>query len=356
MLTVGAIRCDLPPAVMTTPAPAASSSRASSSKRAALALVGQTSTSAVRALPDWYPRNFDLAALARRLRKLLVRQGERERDLRPGGVRHLSFMDLDGTLVDSKMPVVLAHKQTGELLHYPDSGRLMILGVGSHRSYREDLAKLEARYDLPWDDYELNFDHGGNLRALLAEQPIRDQIARLRRQLRKATRRSFVITARSAAPAAFVAHEYLSRLGVDVHGVVAPNTRATAGVLGFEHLDLGENRTGRRKALTMAGLITLYGAHNIGTAEFHDDSDKNLRAAMQLLPALFPNIRFRFHDVVHERKGYERSMIAEAHGGVVRDPGGRPMSDAEIDEYSSTDAPWKPEPGAVIPERRGSSG
>jgi len=351
MLTVRAIGQALP--VQNTPAPVVSPGRVASrtASRRSLQLIGQTPTSAVRPLPQWYPRNFNLADLAGRLRALLIEQGESERNLRPTGVRHLSFMDLDGTLVDSKVPVVMAHKETGELLRYPDSGKLMILGLGADRNYRSDLAKLKERHDLPWDDYELNFDQGGNLKALLAEDPIRDQVLRLRRHLRSASRRAFVITARSAAPAAFVAHEYLSSLGADVDGVVTPNAPRASEVLGLNDLDLGENFSGPRKALAMAGLISLYGAHNIGTAEFHDDSDSNLVAAMQLLPALFPNIRFRFHDVVHERAGYERTVVADAHGGVVRNAGGRPMSDADIASYKSSDAPWVPVPGSVDPER-----
>jgi hypothetical protein len=307
----------------------------------------------VRPLPAWVPRDLNLADMAARLRALLLQQGESARNLRPGAVRHLAFMDLDGTLVDSKMPVLMVHRKTGEALCYPDTGKPVVLGIGARRDYREDLAKLEQRYPaVAWHDYELNFGHGGNLDALLAEEPIRDQLLRLRRNLRKNNSRAFVITARSAAPAAFVAHEYLSRLGADVDGVVAGNTPHAVNVLGFDRFELGDNRTGRRKAIAMAGLISLYGAHNIATAEFHDDSDRNLVAAMQLLPALFPNIRFRFHDVVHERHGYERSVIAEAHGGVVRDPSGRPLTDAEITAYQSTDAPWEPDPGGVIPERR----
>lgn len=103
----------------------------------------------------------------------------------------------------------------------------------------------------------------------------------------------------------------------------------------------------QKKAVTMAALLELYGP---GTAEvkkvkYLDDTDSNLVAAMELIPKMFPHIKFEFYDVVHRKSGrYDQELVAKTTGaGELKDAKGKVFGPDRIAGYKSADAPWKPD-------------
>ena len=99
-----------------------------------------------------------------------------------------------------------------------------------------------------------------------------------------------------------------------------------------------------RKHILMASAIALYQPARV---RFLDDGDKNLKATMELLPRLFPEVDFEFVDVVHARTGhFEHRVIASsgASPGTLVDAQGDLFTDEEIRAYRSEEAAWVPDP------------
>ncbi len=299
------------------------------------------------ALPSWYPKDFDLDRAAAAAAAILREQGEPPGSIGPGKARSIVFTDADLTLLQTSVPVYLAHRETGELLADPATGRPFELGLGPDRDQTKELAELKVRHpDVRFDDYRFDFRAFDSAEEILATPEIPQTTGLLRRSDRGGPQnREIVVTARQFDSVPPAIDRYLAARGVDANGVFAVKSPAHAPKLGVDRPDLG---TPERKALAMAALLKVYApaAAEVDTVKVLDDGDWNLAAAAELLPKLFPKTRFEFVDVVHAGGGkYEhRVMARSAPGGKqgdLVDGAGRPVPPDLLAKraYRSADAP-----------------
>ncbi len=288
----------------------------------------------VIALPAWCPRPLDLAALGRRAAAWLEASG---RPLaRPQEVSELLFADADHTFLKSQMPIFLRHLSTGELLR-DATGEPVMLGL-SHPDYERELeASRKARPEIDWPSYQLDFSLFHEAALVREARPIEATLRKLRRE--GDLSRLFVVTARSAPDIGPALEAKLERSGVSCEGVMTVNAPEVA-----DGVALGVSGTAARKALVMAGVIAAHaaGGRPPATVRYFEDGDDNLRKAMQLLPALFPSVRFEFYDVVHQGEGaFHPRLVARSAGrGRLMRPHGQTMSAADVEAYASTDASY----------------
>ena len=77
----------------------------------------------------------------------------------------------------------------------------------------------------------------------------------------------------------------------------------------------------------------------VRTLTYYDDKDQNLEKAMELLPRLYPQIRFTFVDPVHiggEQYELQTVAVTTAGGRLIR-PDGTEICPADIPAYKSDD-------------------
>jgi hypothetical protein len=290
-------------------------------------------------LPEWYPAECALPELARAASAELKRLGYGVP--RPEEVRQLVFTDADHTFLQTHAPVWVRRKDTGERFLDPQSGKAVAVALTT-ADYEGDYARLRAQHpDVRWEDYALDFTWYGSTDEIRRTKAIAPTLHALRERSRDELSRAYVITARSSEAVVQGLDRYLQRRGVSVCGVFAINEPKKMQALGLNAPGLD---SAKRKALMMAALIQLHSERG-GPPErvvFYDDSDQNLIAAMQLLPKLFPQVSFQFHDVRHEGRGVFKPVVVAVSsampGGLMR-AHGAPLSDAQIAAYRSDDAP-----------------
>jgi hypothetical protein len=301
--------------------------------------------------PAWYPAGFDLDAAAQGARSILESQGVEPSKIGPGTTDSVVFTDVDLTLVKTSTPTPLKNKTTGEYLMDPaNPGHMLLLGVGADRDQNKELTALKAKYpNVKWDDYGMDYGEFGSIAELL-RQPANPRTMDILRAADKADpkNRDIVITARSDDRNAPGLKEYLARRDVAIDGVFAVNNPGQTQKLGVP-TTTPPLTSAQKKALAMAAVLKLDDPQSsqIRHVRFMDDTDDNLKAAMQLLPRLFPNVQFEFTDVIHTaQNGYVPKTVARsgAAPGELDDARGKVMDDAAIQAYASKDAPFKPDP------------
>jgi hypothetical protein len=138
--------------------------------------------------------------------------------------------------------------------------------------------------------------------------------------------------------------DYLRARGIDINGSFAVSDPVQGGQVGVP-LSLS---SAKKKALTMAALIEAYGGEgSVKTVRFYDDGDSNLKAAMELLPRLFPELKFEFIDVIHTAVDrFEHVLVARTgdEPGSLVTPDGYAFTDELIRSYYSVEAPFIPDP------------
>ena len=303
------------------------------------------------ALPEWYPGSWDLDGAAAAARGIIEAQGEKPESIGPGKCREVVFTDADHTIIKSSTPVYMVHKRTGEHMRHPETGRLLMLGVKG-AGYKEELASLKESYpEAGWGDYKKDFRDFGSIAEVMRTPEIGETIDRLERSDRDRGSRDFIITARHLASSVPALDEYLAARDVDINGVFPVNNGTIAKKMGYSRLRV---TSPQRKALVMASLLKLYDpdSANVRKVTYLEDKDENLVAAMELLPKLFPDVRFEFKDVVHRGdERFEQELVARTgRSGELKDGAGRVLTTEELGSYASVDAPRGPDPAFVDPE------
>ena len=287
--------------------------------------------------PPWYPQNYDMKEASRGVAEILHIQGK-DLDLdRSRRVDSIIFSDADQTLMKTRIPILLKDKATGQLVKDPATGKILRL---PNRSYLTRIAKLKKEYpNIAWDSFEIDFQEMGSIVAIEDTPPIKHIVEILKNADLQRGNREFIITARSSdvVPQAF--EEYFSKLGIVLDGVFAVNNPSLNERLKFKGLGLS---AAQKKAVTMAAIIELYlPPGGLKEVSFYDDGDDNLQMAMLLLPAMFPQITFRFYDVVYVGNNQfclKPVAISRDRGRLFSADGGREMTVEEINSYFSRDA------------------
>jgi hypothetical protein len=302
-------------------------------------------------LPAWYG-NYDLAHAAAGIKQILAHQaanrGKQAEDFAPGSVENLDFWDIDLTLKRSDSPVILVKRDDPtHVLHYPNTpdmppeirGRIVYLGIGSKnpRDFALDMHDLQTdpRFrDLPWADYAPDFRAFGDPEPLLRAKFVEEDVDEMQKAQRDPKSRAIVNTARSDGLVPELIADDLLRRGIDINGAFPVNNPDAANTIGMPQ----GLSSAQKKAIFMAATIAAYGPENLKRVRFFDDTDANQIAAMQLLPKLFPDIDFRFVDVIHAKGRYHQHLAARTRsGGDLVDAQNKPMSVEARDGYKSSD-------------------
>jgi hypothetical protein len=288
--------------------------------------------------PDWYPPTYDLGSAGRAVTGILQHQGQAPESFAPGAAASLDIWDVDLTLKKTDSPVFLkSTTDPTKVLLDPQTGRILYLGVssGGNKDFSVDLARVEAdpRFaGIDWTQWAPDFRSFGDPEPLLRADFIKEDLDTLLAAQSDPLRRSIICTNRSDdLDPAFLMDDLLRR-NVRCAGALCMNNPAMAAAIG-----LGPFHGGQRKAVSIAAAITAYGPENIKHVRYYDDTDANQIAAMQLLPKLFPNIRFEFIDIIHSGGRYRQHTIAVSRPGTgeLVNPRGKPLSIKDRDTYSS---------------------
>ncbi len=290
--------------------------------------------------PAW-SKTFDFVAGTAAARAILIAQGQKPETIGPGLINRIVFSDADLTLLDTSTPVLLKNATTGAHLRYPEgtprAGHLVLLGGGAERNADKELADLKlALPTLDWASYGPDYSEFNSLSEILRSGIIPDDLSTLKRSDKDPKSKDFVITSRSATYTAEYMNEVLFRQGIDINGVFAVNEATQAA-----QLNTGAMSSAQKKAVTMASLILAYGgADSIKNVRFMDDTDKNLKAAWELLPKMFPTIHFDFVDVIESAGKSEFKHQGVAHttaGGELAGADGKKLSVEGLAAYKSAD-------------------
>ena len=294
-----------------------------------------------RPLPGWYrDLDFDLDRAADGLAALLANQGV------PAfgpDLKKVIFTDVDQTLLDTRSPVPFKSKTnpTDYLLN-PDTGDLLLLGVSRFRDNGKEMAALRARWPrLDWARYFPDF--GADMNAvgeLLRSESIAPQAAHLKKQTAKPGTRALALTARSGDSVAVALRQLSKDRALGLSGYLLVNNPSMRAALGLDATAPGtEVSSAQAKAVVMAAALRLAqrkGA-TVRTVAVNDDSDDNLKAAAQLLPALYPEVKLKLVDMRYTaREGYHRVPVATFKPGKgFIDGHKRPVGAAELEAYGS---------------------
>ncbi len=298
--------------------------------------------SAAPALPAWWDAaRIDLGKLTQDLRGFLGRQrdswGAAPEIAGRGDVRELLFMDADLTLFKSTTPVFIKNQKTGYFLRHPESGRMLMVGVGPERDNGKELRQLKERFPfLPWQDAVLDYREFGSIIELWRTGFIPEAVSQMAQVQHDPKARCFIVTARSTDAVADGMRDVLLGRKIDIDGVLAVNSPRFLGEVGLGALPITEPQ---RKAVAMAAALELYGAKSL---RFVDDTDKNLRSAMELLPALFPSVTQKYFDVVHQGgETYRQHLVGRtAPTGELIDARGRPLQLSELERHLGKGRPF----------------
>ena len=279
-------------------------------------------------LPSWMPATLDMNAAKQGAVDMLVDQGEPATTIGAGKADKLIFTDVDLTMLKTDTPTLLKSKTTGKYFHDPNTGKLKLLfdlGV--------DLPKLKTQFpQVNFDDFVPDFREFGSVAELLRTNVIPEDIKLLKKSDADAKSRDFVITARSDDIVIDALDLLLSEKGVDINGIFAVNGPTTTAKIGL-NAPVDPNApagtppawkltSAQRKAVAMAAVILAYGGQDeVKKVKFLDDTDDNLKAAIELLPKMFPKTKFEFVDVEHTggTRFKQRLMAFTGAGGEVFD-------------------------------------
>jgi hypothetical protein len=296
-----------------------------------------TTSSRARAdLPKWYPRRYDLVSAAKGARAILRAQGE-PFDPPPTS---LTFTDADLTYLKTTVGDVAVDKRGRAVLN-PETNRPIVTRVGANPSMGDDVPALVKRHpELKKQIADFDYSAWEDPERLLHEQTIPSTLKLLRAADRRPGDKQVVVTARVSNPVLKAMVLKLREGNVQPDGIFSVWNDAMA-----RRLKLPDNLdTPQRKALTLAASILAYDPEGtrLKRVRFIDDTDDNLRAAMQLLPKLFPHLRFEFMDVVHTASGTFRPTVVARSGpvpGALIGADGKAFGARQIQAYASADAP-----------------
>jgi glycerophosphoryl diester phosphodiesterase len=299
-------------------------------------------------LPDWYPKNWDMQAAARGAADILKAQGKPPDLTKPA--KELIFSDADLTLIKATVGMRLRDAD-GNLVMNPDTGKPIVMLSGGGAKNGDDLEALKRNHpELPWATFKEDHAQYDSPEAILSSKPIPETLNKLREEQRKDGTKEFVITARWDQKVVGGMDQYMKKQGVKLDGVFVALNDEQSKALGFTP----ELTTPQRKAMAMAALITLHDpkAAKVHKVTFMEDNDANLSASMQLLPKLFPKVKFEFDDVVHTGGGhFERRVVAKSDekSSALLTASGKPMTADAIAHYSSTAQDVRFDPSAKTP-------
>ena len=285
-------------------------------------------------LPEGWPPTFDLGFAAHGVGEVLKAQGKED----TGPASSITFTDADLTFFEAPaLPTYLIDKKTGTVL-LDDDGKPVKLGMGPDRHAASDLADYVKRHP-GFDSWQYTMDNRefDSVANILSAAPIAPTVDLLKKKTEND--RQFIITARGSTDDVTKAlSDYLERRDVKMNGVFMMYHVDQQAKMGIP--DKGVDAP-HRKALTMAAILHRYDPSmtTIKRVRFVDDHDGNLKAAMALLPALFPSIKFQFVDVIHEGGGKFRhhTVAKSSKDGGLKDTSGKPV---DIASYKSVDAPF----------------
>ena len=246
----------------------------------------------------------------------------------PGQADKLVFTDVDLTLLKTDTPTLLKSKTTGQYFHDPASGKLKLLF-----DYASDVAALKLKYPaIDFNDYAPDFREFGSVTELLRTNVIPEDVRLLKKSDADPKSRDFVITARSDDIMIDALDLLLTEKGIDINGVFPVNGPSATAKLGL-NAPVDPNApagtppawklsSAQKKAVSMASIMLAYGGQDaIKKVKFLDDTDDNLKAAIDLLPKMFPKTRFEFVDIEHTggKKFKQVLMAFTGAGGEVFD-------------------------------------
>lgn len=305
------------------------------------------------AMPAWLPASFDWNKASAGALSMLTTQGEPAATIGAGKADKVIFTDVDLTLLKTDTPTLLKHKVTGAYLRDPGTGKLVLF-----HELKKELDALKLKYPtFKFDDYAPDFREFGSVAELLRTNVIAEDVRLLRRSDADAKSRDFVITARSDDIMIDALDLLLTQKGIDINGVFAVNGPTAVSQIGMTppvdpSAPAGtppawKLSSSQRKAVTMAAILMNYGGQDhVKHVKFLDDGDDNLQAAMDLLPKMFPKIKFEFLDVEHvgNKKFKQRLVAYTGEKGELFDKTGKPYSTDAIRAYTDNDVPMPLDP------------
>ena len=315
----------------------------------------QSKSSDVPVMPAWLPANFDWTKAEAGAKEMLLLQGEPAATLVPGQCDKVIFTDVDLTLLKTDTPTLMKSRTTGAYLHDPETGKLLLFF-----NFVPEMAALKAKYPTTnFDDFAPDFREFGSVTELMRTSVIPEDVRLLKKSDKDAKSRDFVITARSDDIMIDALDLLLTQKGIDINGVFTVNGPQANAKIGLSapvdpNAPAGAPpafvlKSSQRKAVAMAAILRVYGGQDqVKKVKFLDDGDDNLQAAMDLLPKMFPKIKFEFVDVEHTgAKKFKQRLIAyTGAGGELFDArnAGKPLSTGAIATYTDNDVPLPMDP------------
>ena len=347
-------------------------------------------------LPDWYEDSFDIDATIAGAETILAQQGSAI----GGTVNDIVFSDADHTIIKSTTPTLLRHKETRELFRTPDGMPVILVGRNNTQ-----FTLLKQKYpNIDWTKWRVEHSEFGSVAEILRQEAIAETISALQSADEREDSRQYVVTARFQNNVDYGLDAYLTKRGIDIDGVFVINHTTVRKTLelnghGFDspmrkaatmaalmkangfgadadkiHINIAnagqlQDLPGVGEAIAQriidyrdahgdfASIEDLANVSGIGPAKvaqikpkatatvrtvtYYEDKDANLIAAMQLLPVLYPNVRFKFVDPVHVGNHvFEHEVAAQTSGaGLLEDADGEQLCDTGIAQYSSDDQP-----------------
>jgi hypothetical protein len=298
-------------------------------------LTGKTMAAPI--IPVW-AKDFDYAGAAERLKVWLVSRGVDPATIGPGTATKLVFSDFDLTLSKTSTPTYLRDVDTKRLL-CDAQGKLVKLGTGPTRDFEADLEKLKHTHpEYPFAKLEPVFDDFNSGHDMARTEIIPENVGELIKADKDPDARVFLITARSGKYTADFTTDYLMAHGLKLDGSIAVNEPEMAEILGVTAIA----SSSKRKALAMGVVNTLFGGQELVKENtFTDETDKNQRTAIELLPKLFPKILQRFVDVLHTGElSFKRQPLARTStDGELVWPSGHKFSQADLIAYKGVEEP-----------------
>jgi hypothetical protein len=292
------------------------------------------------ALPAWLPATFNFGNASAGVATVLAAQGHPAASMT--GVHHVVFSDIDQTLLKTVQPV-LFRNAAGQLLHDTDGNLIMI----PDKDFVGALNALKAKFPaLDWASYHPDFSEFNSIDGILHTPEIPTTVNALKNAKKDASTRVVLITARSGDNTADAMAEYFHRRNLAVDGVMAVNNPGQNAATGMTDPTL---KSAWKKSLAMAANLKLMDPDGtqVKDVTYFEDGDDNMVAAMQLLPAMFPSVKFRFVDLIHtgHRHFAQKEISTSGTCGQLLSSGdGHALSPDDISGYKSVDIEWPPKP------------
>jgi hypothetical protein len=293
-------------------------------------------------LPDWYPpKGFDLDEAARAIEEIT---GNKAPSLAPRGGVTIDVTDLDLTIAQTNRAIPFVYKsRPNELVKNPETGGLLEINYGPGAQREHELLELKRRWGdrVPWDEIEPVSHAMRTAEEVRATPEIELSIERLRKDQRKNGNRTYVVSNTGSEAALRGAKQFLEDRSLRSAGILSSSHSEQLARLGIPK----DASTGVRKALMIAAIIRAHEQKGVPvkSLRFMEDKDETVRAAMELLPSLFPHVRFEIIDVVHKGdRRHEHVVAGRGKNGVLTDDRGRPLDREAIAKYESNDPFYAP--------------